>query len=427
MADRVLLLWPTTSYRADDFLAAARRLGIEVSIGSDRCHEIAKLWPHGEEPYYQAVPLDFRHPERAVGAICTLFAERPLGAVVPTDDHTAVVAAMAAEALGLPANPPGAVWAARDKRRLRARLAFAGVPSPACQVFPADADPQVLSVPLPCVVKPPHLSASRGVIRADDRAGFVAAFGRVAALLALPEVLARLPDERPAILVEAFVPGMEVALEGLVEQGRLRVLALFDKPDPLDGPFFEETLYVTPSRLDQAEQSAIAEVAQRGVAALGLRTGPVHAELRLPPGGEPVLIELAARSIGGLCSRTLRFGAGVSLEELILASALGRPLAPTPLEREGRAAGVAMIPIPRRGILRAVHGEVEARAVPLVEGITITAPLGSELVPLPEGSSYLGFVFARAADPAAVEGALREALARLCFEITPVLEVVDSP
>jgi biotin carboxylase len=257
------------------------------------------------------------------------------------------------------------------------------------------------------------LSASRGVIRANDASEFVAAFHRIAAILA--SVGDALPEEaRGTLLVEAFVPGREVALEGLLVGGTLHVLALFDKPDPLDGPFFEETIYVTPSRLPATTQDRIAAVTREACAALGLTEGPVHAELRVNQAG-PWVLEIAARSIGGLCSQTLRFGTGLTLEELILCHALGRPL--ESLEREQRPAGVMMIPIPRPGRLRAVRGQDAAAAVAGIEEIAVTMHPGQDVVPLPEGWQYLGFIFARADSPDAVERALREAHARLRFDI----------
>jgi biotin carboxylase len=291
------------------------------------------------------------------------------------------------------------------------------VPTPAYTRFTVTDDPAAAAgrVAYPCVLKPTVLAASRGVIRADTPAEFVAAFGRIRAILATPEVAA-LGEGAAEILVEGFVPGPEVALEGLLQSGALRVLALFDKPDPLDGPFFEETIYVTPSRLPAAVQAAIAETSARAAAALGLREGPIHAELRVNEAGV-WLIELAARSIGGLCSRTLRFGTGMSLEEIILRHALGLDIAT--LERERPAAGVMMIPIPRPGVLGEVRGQEAAEAVPGIEAVAITAHRGQELVPLPEGSRYLGFIFARGDRPEQVEAALREAHRRLEFEIVP--------
>jgi biotin carboxylase len=303
---------------------------------------------------------------------------------------------------------------------MRELLARAGVPSPTFTTVRIDEDPAAAArrMAYPCVLKPRVLSASRGVIRADDEAAFVAAFARIRAILREPEVAA-LGEGTDSIVVEGFVPGVEVALEGLLEDGALRTLALFDKPDPLDGPFFEETIYVTPSRLPVATQAAVADVAARAARALGLSDGAVHCELRLraAAGGalEPVVLEIAARSIGGLCGRTLRFGTGMSLEELILRRALGRPV--DSLERERAAAGVMMIPIPRGGILEEVRGLDEARAVPHVEDVTISLHKGQEVVPLPEGSRYLGFIFSRATTPAQAEAALRAAHRHLHFVI----------
>jgi biotin carboxylase len=285
------------------------------------------------------------------------------------------------------------------------------VPSPPFTTVGVEEDPRAVArrMAYPCVLKPLVLSASRGVIRADDEAGFVAAFERIRAILRAPDV-AEMGEGTDTILVEGFIPGGEVALEGLLEAGALRTLALFDKPDPLDGPFFEETIYVTPSRLPEATQAAVADVTARAARALGLTDGAVHCELRLrrtEAGLEPVVLEIAARSIGGLCGRTLRFGTGMSLEELILRRALGRPVAS--LERERAAAAVMMIPIPRGGVLEEVRGLDEARAVRHVEDVTISLHKGQEVVPLPEGSRYLGFIFSRAATPAEAEAALREA------------------
>jgi len=289
------------------------------------------------------------------------------------------------------------------------------VRQPAFAVFSIADDPAGVAARAryPCVLKPLVLSASRGVIRADTPAQFLAAWSRIAAILAEPEVPA-LGDGASRILVEDFVPGVEVSLEGMLTEGELATLAIFDKPDPLDGPFFEETIYVTPSRLSEATQKAVAEGAGRAARALGLSDGPIHAELRINDAG-PWLIELAARSIGGLCSRTLRFGTGMSLEEIILRHALGLPIAS--LMRARMAAGVMMIPIPRGGVLEEVEGLDEARAVPLIEDVTIAMHKGQMVVPLPEGSRYLGFIFSRAETPERAEGALREAHRHLRFVI----------
>ena len=303
---------------------------------------------------------------------------------------------------------------------MRELLARSGVPSPPFTSFGVEDDPGLAAgrVSYPCVLKPLVLSASRGVIRADHEAEFVTAFKRIAAVLASPGVR-ELGVGAGRILVEGFIPGTEVALEGLLIAGALHTLAVFDKPDPLDGPFFEETIYVTPSRLSEPAQAAVRDCTAEAAKALGLSEGPVHAELRLNRDERgrdtAIMIEIAARSIGGLCSRTLSFGTGMSLEEIILRHALGLPIAS--LARDRRAAGVMMIPIPRSGILEEVEGLDEARAVELIEDVTISLPKGQEVVPLPEGSRYLGFIFSRADTPARAEAALREAHSHLRFVI----------
>jgi biotin carboxylase len=408
-APRVLLLMTTRTYRTRAFMRAARKLGVSVVVGSEQRAALESRTDN------TTVTLDFRHPERAARQIAELAAKRPLDAIVGVDDDTTIIAAHAARELGLPHNPVEAVAAARDKFKLRTALAAAGLPSPRFERLSTDEDSSAAAAraPYPCVLKPIALSASRGVIRADDPAQFVAAFDRIAAMLAADG------GHQRHLLVESFLPGPEVALEGMLTDGTLEVLALFDKPDPLDGPYFEETIYVTPSRLPEPEQGAIAAATARAVAALGLRDGPLHAELRPGPGG-PYVVEVAPRSIGGLCSNALRFGLGLSLEELILQHAVevgrsGRPAPPPPRER--RAAGAMMLPIPRGGTLRAVLGRAEAEQVPAIEEVTITIPVGQPVVPLPEGDRYLGFLFARADTPEAVVAALREAHRRLRFVI----------
>jgi len=411
---RLLLLIPTTTYRTEDFMEAARRLDVDLVVASDRPNVMSGEFPES------LLTLPFADPAAAVAEMREYAARRPLDAVVPVDDLTTEAAAAIAGALGLRANPIAAVRATRNKLQMRELLARSGVPSPPFTSFAVTDDPRAAArrVKYPCVLKPLVLSASRGVIRADGEAAFVAAFERIAAILASPDVR-ELGDGAGRILVESFVPGVEVALEGLLVDGALEPLALFDKPDPLDGPFFEETIYVTPSRLPESTQAAIREGAAQAASALGLGDGPVHAELRVNQDergrDRAWMIEIAARSIGGLCSRTLTFGTGLSLEEIILRHALALPIAS--LERERRAAGVMMIPIPKGGILEEVEGLDEARAVPLVEDAIISMHKGQEIVPLPEGSRYLGFIFSRADTPAQAEAALREAHRRLRFVI----------
>ncbi|MBX5451471.1 ATP-grasp domain-containing protein [Thermogemmatispora sp.] len=411
----VLLLMTPATYRGGAFVQAARRLALDVVIGVDTPPGLATSWPS------EVLALDFKAPEEAVERIVSLAHQRPLQAVLSVDDSAVELAALASEALGLPCNAPAAAEAARDKYLMRQRMAAAGVPCPVFRHFPLTADPEAIAhmVGYPCVLKPRRLSGSRGVIRANTPAEFVTAFYRLKRIL-LSEGF---DEQTTGFLVEDFIPGFEVALEGLLTSGRLQVLALFDKPDPLDGPFFEETIYVTPSRLPYAVQEAIRNCVELAAAAIGLREGPAHAELRVNEQG-PWMLEIAGRSIGGLCSTILEFGAGMCLEELILRHALGLEL--PSLERRPEAAGVMMIPIPRAGILKGVYGVEDARQVPLITGVEITAPLNNRLVPLPEGASYLGFIFARGDSPAAVEEALRTAHRCLRFDIRRDLPVLNA-
>jgi biotin carboxylase len=399
----ILLLLPTSTYRAEDFLRAAAALGAEVIVASERRQALAGLM--GE----RALRINLNTPEAAADAIVDLAGRRPLHGVVAVDDQGVLTAALAAERLGLPHNPPRAVAATRNKATMRHAFAAARLPQPAFVVAGPDADVAalVVGVGLPCVVKPLSLSGSRGVIRADDQAAAVAAARRVRRILADAG-----EDPAGSLLVEAYVPGAEVAVEGLLRGGRLEVLAVFDKPDPLEGPYFEETLYVTPSRLPPHRLAVIERLTADAAAALGLLEGPIHAELRIDGDGA-VLLELAARSIGGLCSRSLRFGAGMSLEEVILRHALGLPL--HKLTRERAASGVMMLPIPRVGTLVEVAGRDAARAVPGVAGLEIAIAPGRPVRPLPEGDRYLGFLFARGQTPAEVERTLRDAAG--CLEV----------
>ncbi|RMG90685.1 MAG: ATP-grasp domain-containing protein [Chloroflexi bacterium] len=404
---RVLLLANPRSYRVQPFLDAAERLDIEAIPVFDLPQKLAENW-HVE------LGVDFNEPDTATAQIVAWAQHHPVDAVLAVDDTGTLLAARVSQALGLPHNDVEAALAARDKHLMRRLLQKGGVSVPQFQLFSTTDDPQQVArqVVYPCVVKPTMLSGSRGVIRADDEATFVSAVSR------LTRLLDQIESGPHPYLVESFIPGFEVALEGLLENGRLTVLALFDKPDPLDGPYFEETIYVTPSRLPQPIQNAIADCTAKACAALGLRVGPIHAELRVNEHG-PWLIEVAGRSIGGLCSRTLRFGSRASLEELILRQACGLEIESTRLT--GKAGGVMMIPIPQAGLLKAVHGCAEAESVPLIESVEITARLNYPLVPLPEGDAYLGFIFARGNTPEAVEAALRTAHSKLHFDIAPII------
>ena len=407
---RLLLLLPTRTYRAEAFLAAARNLHVAVAIGGER---------RPDEPTNSSVellPLDVRDPQAAIPLAVAFARQHPIDAVIGVDDVTAVTAAAIAQAIGLPHNSVASVTAARNKRLMRELLSGQGIPVPHHTVFPLDGDPKEFAkqVDYPCILKPLMLSASCGVIRANDEEEFRHAFSRVGALLTNMGLVER--DEQARwILVEDFVPGIEVALEGLLTQGVLQPLAMFDKPDPLNGPFFEETIYTTPSRLSSDIQQNVIACATRTAQALGLREGPVHGEFRVNEHGVWV-IEMAARAIGGRCSSTLNFASGMSLEELILRHALRMPL--PPLSRQEQAAGVMMLPIPYGGRLSEVRGQAEARAVPGIEELTITAEPGDELVPLPEGTRYLGFLLARGKTPEEVEQSLRDAHRRLTVVIS---------
>jgi biotin carboxylase len=384
---------------------AARRLGVDLTVASEQPSTFEASRPDA------LLTLDFSHPDHAAEQARAFATRHPVDAVLGVDDDTVVVAATIGSALGLGGNRVAAVEAARDKNRQREILARHDVPVPRFQLHRLDADIDGIAraQAYPCVVKPLRLSASRGVIRADDRGGFIAAVRRLAAILAQPDTVGCATD---VFLVEEYVPGPEVALEGLLMANRLHVLALFDKPDPLDGPFFEETIYTTPSRFPEAAQRALANTADRAARAIGLTHGPLHAELRWNDRG-PWLIELAARPIGGRCSAALLFQDGATLEELVLREALGGTHVPP--ERETRASGVMMIPVPGPGILREVRGVADARAVAGIEDVVITAYRGQELVPWPEGSRYPGFIFARSDQPEDVVAALRAAHERLSF------------
>jgi biotin carboxylase len=397
---RILLLLPSGTYRAADFLAAATRLGVDVVVGSEHRQALARYM--GD----RAVVVPLGTSDAAVEAIVTLHRRTPLDAVLAVDDQGVMVAAAAAERLGLRHNPPEAVATTRDKIRMRECLATASLPQPIYRIVAPDADvaSSATAVGYPCVIKPVSRSASQGVVRVDDATQAGAADVRIRAIL---------EDSPEPLLVESFVSGPEVAVEGLLRGGQLDVLAVFDKPDPLDGPFFEETIYVTPSRQPPSILAAIEASAARAAAALGLVEGPVHIELRISAAGIVTILELAARSIGGLCARALRFGAGVSLEEVIVRHALGLGL--DGLAREPDASGVMMLPIRSAGVLERVSGQEQALAIEGIVGVEISIASGRPVIPLPEGDRYLGFIFARGPTAKIVEDALRRAEA--CLDV----------
>ena len=406
---RLLLLIPIASYRTRDFIEAAARLDVEVVIGTDQEQVLA------DAAGGVAQAIDFDDPAAGAAQIAALARERPFDAIVAVDDGAAAVAARAAAALGLPHNPPAAIDNARNKHRFRQRLAEAGLPSPEFRLVGLGDDPGRIAreVPYPCVLKPLTLAMSRGVIRADGGNSFVVAFHRVAAIIARPD--ARTPGEAADhLLIESYIPGTEYAVEGLILDGVLHVLAVFDKPEPLEGPYFEETIYVTPADIDEDRAAAIAGAAQDAVAAIGLADGPTHIDLRVNDDGVFIL-EADARSIGGHCGRALRFAGGARLEDLILRHAAGLPI--DSLEREDGAGGVMMIPIPATGTLAETRGIEAALATDGVDDVSITIPPGERIEELPEGGRYLGFIIAHAPSREAVIAALNEAHGKLEFVI----------
>jgi hypothetical protein len=433
---RVLILATTTGYQTRAFGEAAVRLGVELVFATDRCHLLEDPWQDA------AIPIRFYEEDASVAAILAAGRERPIDGVLVVGDRPTVIAARVAEALGLPGHPPEAAAIARHKQRTRESLRDAGLPTPWFLPFSLIPNPQSLipnPLSYPCVLKPVSLSGSRGVMRVDNPASLAVALERLRAIVRSPDVRAERNEAHDAALLEGFIPGREYAVEGLMQQGQLHVLAIFDKPDPLDGPFFEETIYVAPSTASEVIQRAIVESIRHAAAAIGLHHGPIHAECRVSAEGVFVL-EVAARPIGGLCAGALRFApAGIRdspfgiripnaesripLEELLLRHALGEAPA---WRREREASGVMMIPIPRRGLLRGLDGVDAAREVPHIADVQITAKIDQRLLPLPEGASYLGFIFARAEETSAVEAALRAAHARLRFAIDPEFPVLDA-
>jgi biotin carboxylase len=424
---RILLLSATTGYQLRAFGEAADRLGYELAFATDRCHRLDDPWQD------RAIAVRFHDIPASLQAIEQTAGQNPFDGILVVGDRPVRLAAAAASALGLPGNPPHAAAASGDKRETRVRFASAGMPVPwfrtidlttaaperelACAIESDD-------VRWPCVLKPLGLSGSRGVIRADTPSEAPAALTRIRALLARPDVRALRSSGDDAVLVEGYIEGREYALEGVLTSGTLRSLAILAKPDPLEGPYFEETIFLVPPGLGPREEQAAVVAVQHACSALGLQHGPIHAEFRMGDQGIFVL-EIAARPIGGLCSRVLRFGERrVSLEEVLLRHAAGEQ--PEGLTREALAAGVMMIPIPARGILKRVDGLADARAVPYVEAIHVTAKPDQLLEPLPEAGSYLGFIFARADSPGEVDTALREAHGRLRFAIQHPIPVARS-
>jgi biotin carboxylase len=414
---RLLILASKLGYQTRSFAEAAKSLGIDVVFASDRCHQLEDPWADG------AIAVRFEEPEEAARRIVSQSLVRPVDGLIALGDRSTPTAAYTARALGFAYNSPQSVENCRSKLRQREILRDAGLPVPGFFAFRLDKRVEKIlpRVQFPCVIKPLRLAASQGVIRANQPEEFQAAVARIKDLLESPEVKVTRELELDRLLVERYIPGAEVAVEGLLTRGKLRILGVFDKPDPLEGPYFEESIYVTPSRLPDEMYDRLLDCAERTVHALGLTHGPVHAEFRINDEG-PWVLEAAPRPIGGLCSRALRFGPQRTLlEELLVRHALG--MQGTELDREDGASGVMMIPVPQSGVLENVEGEEQARTTPGIEDVQITARLHDAIAAWPEGATYLGFLFARGKSPAEVEAALRLAHTQLKFEIVERLPV----
>ena len=420
---RLLLFTAKLGYQTRSFDEAARKVGIDLVFVTDRCHQLEDPW--GD----RAIPVHFESPDAAAYAVLEAVRgqHQNIDGILALGDRPAVAAAYVARGLGILYNHPAAVEACRSKLRMREVFREAGLRVPwfhPISLNPAP-EPALLGVTYPCVAKPLSLSASQGVVRANSREEFVAAATRIRRLLESAEIRATCEPNLDQILVEGYIPGREVAIEGLLTDGNLRVLAFFDKPDPLEGPYFEETIYITPSRLAASQQREIERCAVDAVRVLGLSQGPVHAEFRVNDEGVWPL-EVAPRPIGGLCARALRFSPDaasqtIGLEELLLRHALGLPCSDWP--REQAASGVMMIPVPKSGVLEKIEGEDAARSVPGITALEITARLHDYIAAWPEGSSYLGFLFATGNTADEVEHAIRAAHSNLRFELTPRLPV----
>ncbi len=416
---RLLIISPPYSYRIAAFSRAAQRMGIHVDIASAGEHSIIAS-------IYGGIHIDYKNTDAALATLMRVVKKNGgYDGIIGTDDNTVVLASLLSKKLGLPCNPPEAALKTRNKDIARKTLAEHDCPVPDFCVLQLDRPlaAQVKGFPFPAVVKPVNMSASRGVMRVDHIDDLIQAIDRLRLILADSET----PENRDRALLERFIPGEEVAYEGLLSDGKLRTIALFDKPEPLNGPFFEESYYITPSRHPGIIQNNVFKAVQQACDAYGLKEGPVHAELRVNSdggGNQAWILEVAARTIGGECSKSINYGGRYNLEDLVIAHATGMDIQLN--ETPDRASGVLMIPIPKAGILRRVEGILSAQKVPLIEEISIAIREGNLLTPLPEGSSYLGYIFASGKTPDNVELALRTAHDQLNFIIDPVWNIQEG-
>ncbi len=409
LRDRVLVIAPHGSYRTAPFIKAADQLNVDVLIASQGEHSIVS-------DYVQGLHIDFQNEEQAIETILTEAKKHAFSGIIGTDDTTTELAARIAEKLTLPHNNPQAVKIAQRKDLARLSLKDASVKIPEFDLLTTtkSLSQQNIHVNYPAVIKPVALSASRGVIRVNNKQELQQALARLAKMLAAERQIDT--AVREILLLEEFIPGKEIAIEAMLHNGVLDVLAIFDKPDPLNGPFFEETYYLTPTSLSEKIQQEIKQTVLESCRAYGLKEGPIHAECRINKKGVWIL-EVAARTIGGMCGRLLSLGTGHSLEELVLLHAMGRRIEINTVES---AAGVLMIPIPKGGILKRIEGLLDAQRIPYVMEVSIEVRDGYELIPLPEGNSYLGFIFAEAPTVKEAEQALRNAHECLNIVIAPL-------
>jgi len=420
-AKRVLLFASKLGYQTRAFNAVAEKLDVELVFVTDRCHQLDDPW------HDLALAVHFENHEEAARSVVQSLGGRPIDGILALGDRPTPAAAYAARRLGLSYHHPDSAEACRSKLRMREVFRDAGLPTPWFQALSLQPipEPALLGISYPCVVKPLSLSASQGVVRVNNRDEFIAGATRLKRLLESAEIRATRERNLDLMLVEAYLPGREIAVEGLLTEGELRILAVFEKPDPLEGPYFEETIYLTPPRLPAALQQAVEGSFANTVSAMGLTHGPVHGEFRVNEEGVWPL-EIAPRSIGGMCARALRFQMRddtglISLEELLLRHALAMPGADAP--RENNASGVMMIPVPNSGTFEKLEGEGVARSTPGIADLEITARLHDYITAWPEGSSYLGFLFARGDNSTEVDSAIRAAHAKLRFTLVPRLPV----
>ncbi len=408
----LLLISQPNSYRIAPYINAAKRMGLNVLVASRGKYSLIS-------EVYEGLHIDLDDHETSLKLILKAARSRNIIGVLGSDDSTVELAAKAASALKLPHNPPEAAQLTIRKDLARAHLSLNQCTVPIhCLINLNDSlDRQTTGLPWPCVIKPLSSSASRGVMRVNNKQEFITACTRIKKIIADSAT----EFERNHILIEEYIDGVEVAFEGYLQNGKLFTLVIFDKPEPLTGPYFEETIYVTPCTLSSETQQKITQRIAEACKAYGLTTGPIHAELRINE-SDAWILEVASRTIGGDCARSLDTNTNnnFNLEELVISLAINKPVVTTPPKN---ARGVMMIPIKKAGILRRVEGLKSAREVKYIKQLDIIIREGNELIPLPEGNQYPGYIFAEAKTTRQVTQALKEAYQRLNFIVAPVIKL----